>query len=319
MNDAGQLMGLLPTHRFTNPGDFEAAIARASGGTGVAPLRSRDFEVSLTLAQLPRTAMFLVDACYLRGAREAAGDLWSVAMPLQGGFSAAVGGHSHYRDFGSGDFHLLHQDRDFGLRILKPTKVLVANVLSDDLAQKAASLIGSPTGEPVEVISAASESGGALQRFAQHFWTELQRPGGLWDSPLALAEMEDCLVTFLSLAAVDPQRHKELRANRDSARRAEEFLMRHLTRPVSRSDLATATGVSIRTVSRIFHERYGVGPLAWLRQRRLEAVHRELLAAQPGKTTVTAVALRYGFEHLGRFAANYTRAFGENPSATLRR
>jgi AraC-like DNA-binding protein len=31
------------------------------------------------------------------------------------------------------------------------------------------------------------------------------------------------------------------------------------------------------------------------------------------------VALYYGFAHLGRFAGEYRKAFGESPSETLRR
>jgi AraC-like DNA-binding protein len=34
---------------------------------------------------------------------------------------------------------------------------------------------------------------------------------------------------------------------------------------------------------------------------------------------VTAVALRWGFGHLGQFAADYRARFGELPSETLRR
>ena len=34
--------------------------------------------------------------------------------------------------------------------------------------------------------------------------------------------------------------------------------------------------------------------------------------------TVTTVAMRFGFVHLGRFAAEYRRMFGEIPSETRR-
>ncbi|WP_094783336.1 helix-turn-helix domain-containing protein [Paraburkholderia ribeironis] len=36
-------------------------------------------------------------------------------------------------------------------------------------------------------------------------------------------------------------------------------------------------------------------------------------------TSVTDVALRLGFAHVGRFSADYRAAFGEPPAATLRR
>ena len=55
-----------------------------------------------------------------------------------------------------------------------------------------------------------------------------------------------------------------------------------------------------------------------LRQARL-AQARSALAAPRPETTVTTVALDYGFNHLSRFARQYARHFGESPSETLRR
>jgi hypothetical protein len=58
-------------------------------------------------------------------------------------------------------------------------------------------------------------------------------------------------------------------------------------------------------------------PLAYLRMCRLSRVRETLLASERQNTTVTAVAMRYGFLHLGRFSLDYKRAFHEAPSATL--
>lgn len=299
--------------------EFNAAMAAAIGGACVRPLERSAFHVDVSLAQLPRTAMFMIEPSNIAAARPANGDLWSVSIPLRGGFSALVGGSGRYRDFDADNFHVLHKDRDFGLRTTRSTRVLVTTLLSDDLTGKATALAGARTGELGEVVLAASAAGSSLRRFALHLWTELQRPGGLWDCPVALAEMEDALVSLLAFAASAPGFDAATRPAQSTLRRAEDFLMQHLTRPVTRPELAAAAGVSIRTVSRGFHERYGIGPLAWLKLRRLEAAQRELRSMAPGETSVTEVALRYGFEHLGRFAADYRRRFGETPSATLRK
>ena len=45
---------------------------------------------------------------------------------------------------------------------------------------------------------------------------------------------------------------------------------------------------------------------------------RALRAADPRRTTVSAIALDCGFWELGRFAVAYRRTFGESPSDTLR-
>jgi transcriptional regulator GlxA family with amidase domain len=83
-------------------------------------------------------------------------------------------------------------------------------------------------------------------------------------------------------------------------------------------DLASAMGVSSRTVYRVFARHRGVPPISWLRAARLERVRDRLLHASAGET-VTSVALDLGFSHLGRFAVLYRRRFGERPSDTLRR
>lgn len=59
--------------------------------------------------------------------------------------------------------------------------------------------------------------------------------------------------------------------------------------------------------------------MGFVRQLRLQHVREELLADEsPGLASVTDIALKWGFAHLGRFAIEYKRAFGESPSATLR-
>ena len=59
--------------------------------------------------------------------------------------------------------------------------------------------------------------------------------------------------------------------------------------------------------------------MAYLKQKRLEAARRTLLAASPLTTSVTEVATQWGFFHLGRFARDYSQLFGELPSETLKR
>ena len=58
--------------------------------------------------------------------------------------------------------------------------------------------------------------------------------------------------------------------------------------------------------------------LAYLRRLRLQKVHEELVTAAPGAVSVTEVAARWGFAHLGRFAAAYRSEFSERPSETMR-
>jgi len=102
------------------------------------------------------------------------------------------------------------------------------------------------------------------------------------------------------------------------ARRLEDVVRSRDESSLRVDDLASALGVSVRTVSRVFARHRGVPPISYLRVLRLGRVRERLLAATPGET-VTSAALDFGFEHLGRFADVYRRCFGERPSETLRR
>ena len=83
-------------------------------------------------------------------------------------------------------------------------------------------------------------------------------------------------------------------------------------------DLASAAGVSERTLRAAFHEYFGIGPVQFLRLRTLNQVRDALRNSDPALTTVTEVATRFGVWELGRLARDYRRLFGELPSATLR-
>ena len=83
-------------------------------------------------------------------------------------------------------------------------------------------------------------------------------------------------------------------------------------------ELAAACGVASRTLQKHFKRFLGRTPREVLRDLRLERVRHELLRTWP-VTSVTESATRWGISHLGRFAADYSRRYGETPSATSRR
>ncbi len=101
-------------------------------------------------------------------------------------------------------------------------------------------------------------------------------------------------------------------------RTVEEFILENADQPLSLGDLAVIGGVSARSLQYTFRRHRGCSPMEFLRRIRLERVRRELIQATNG-ATVTFAAMRWGFLHLGRFAAEYHAAFKEKPSETLRR
>jgi transcriptional regulator GlxA family with amidase domain len=100
-------------------------------------------------------------------------------------------------------------------------------------------------------------------------------------------------------------------------RRAEALILTQPERPFTVSSLARAVGLSTRSLSRGFQRLRGYGPMAAVRRARLDRVRLDLLTAPPHQS-VTNVAMRWGFYHLGRFSGLYAAHFGELPSATRR-
>jgi len=102
-------------------------------------------------------------------------------------------------------------------------------------------------------------------------------------------------------------------------RRAQTYLLTRLDRPFRLSELAEATHCSGRTLQLVFAQVCGVGPREWFRVTRLNAVSRELRDRGVADTRIAEVAMRWGFNHLGRFSIEYRKLFGEKPSDTLER
>ncbi|MBF0255918.1 MAG: helix-turn-helix domain-containing protein [Gammaproteobacteria bacterium] len=84
-------------------------------------------------------------------------------------------------------------------------------------------------------------------------------------------------------------------------------------------DLCAHTYSSARTLQYAFRKVMQMTPVTYLRILRLNKVRSTLNTADTAETTVTQMATRWGFLHLGEFARDYQRLFGERPSETLAR
>ena len=100
-------------------------------------------------------------------------------------------------------------------------------------------------------------------------------------------------------------------------RNVENYIGTVGTRPVHISEICTEFAVSRRTLHRAFDEVLGMGPVTFLRHKRLCDIHSILRESDPTQTTVAKVAIEHGFIELGRFAYYYHTLFGEHPSKTL--
>jgi AraC-like DNA-binding protein/TolB-like protein len=94
------------------------------------------------------------------------------------------------------------------------------------------------------------------------------------------------------------------------------YLRVHLSEKVTLADLARACAISERTLLQQFKQFLGISPIAHLLRIRLAAA-RAQMQQSARDISVSDAASRCGFTHLGRFAAEYRKAFGERPSDTL--
>jgi AraC-like DNA-binding protein len=110
---------------------------------------------------------------------------------------------------------------------------------------------------------------------------------------------------------------RRLRHCREMFREAMDLVAQDESEMFDLQSLSRATGLSPRTLQRTFQAELGLCPQEWFRIERLNRVHDDLLNGSHVES-VTQIATRWGFFHLGRFAYYYRDLFGETPSETLR-
>jgi len=97
-----------------------------------------------------------------------------------------------------------------------------------------------------------------------------------------------------------------------------EFIEQHPSDAITVGDICRATGAAERSLRRAFQERFGISPKAYLRHIRLSRA-RDGLSTSSTDNSIADVANNLGFWHMGNFARDYRRLFGELPSQTWRR
>jgi len=107
-------------------------------------------------------------------------------------------------------------------------------------------------------------------------------------------------------------RHKALK-------RVEDYLDAYPLTPHTVRELCRVAQASERTLEYAFLERFGVTPKSYLQAFRLNGVRKALRGADSTSESVTALATRWGFWHMGQFAKDYKRFFAELPSETLKK
>lgn len=201
---------------------------------------------------------------------------------------------------------------------------LVLRMDASKLEQTAKALLGDSSDRQLQFDDGAPLDPGAMALLRRHVFHLASELDVLTDaqSPLVLAEFErSVMIRFLLAhphnfrAAFDGA---QPRATISVVQRVEEFIEANWDRPIEVTELAAVANVSVRAIFREFARAGKGSPAQFAKTMRLRRA-AAMLKRPEAETTVTGVALRCGFHNLGRFSADYFRAFGELPSETLRR
>jgi AraC-like DNA-binding protein len=309
-------------HLTTNDPEYmQQSLLPVTGAVCIRPAAGSTFKANITLLSRENLGLFTLRSDSLRVTREPPHPFYSMTVPLGMPFSAFAG--QQRLAFDTGTAHLLPVGENLCFQSRLHCRVIVANFFRHRIDGMAEKLYGRDISTGLRydpALPLSTPAGRVLLRSLAALWSGIQQAGDTGQSDIAIGELEDDLITAflltIQLQANGPAASTE-KTRSSTLARAEEYLLANLTRPVARAELAAVAGTSIRTLSRAFVKRHGYGPIGFLKTRRLDACYQDLLGAETGETSVTEVALRYGFNHLGKFAMEYKKAFRESPSVTL--
>ena len=173
-------------------------------------------------------------------------------------------------------------------------------------------------GASMDTTSGAGRSWVQMLRMANE---QLVHKCGVLREPLVAAPFAESLIYGLLLAADNPHREALVAPAKPAApaaiRTAIDIIEAAPDEPLTTAGLAADCHVSVRALQEGFRRHVGMSPMAYVRMVRLDRAHEQLRSADPSLTTVASIAHRWGFTHLGRFAAAHAAKYGEAPGQTL--
>jgi AraC family ethanolamine operon transcriptional activator len=154
-----------------------------------------------------------------------------------------------------------------------------------------------------------------------HKWQQLATYGANV-RPAIVARREESLALAVIDALID-EKYFENESSSKSERSmslALEIIHDSELENISAAELCKHAGCSQRLLERSFIKRFSVTPKKYIKCLRLAQVNRGLrnFEAQDCESIIELAGIQ-GFWHMGQFAADYRRIYGELPSATLNR
>ncbi|MEU3274198.1 AraC family transcriptional regulator [Saccharomonospora sp. NPDC006951] len=210
------------------------------------------------------------------------------------------------------------------MRLSAASKLIVFRIEWATIETMLADLIGCEPVKPLRFdLDMDTTKGEAKKWFTSllYLLKEVGREGGLLAHPNIALPMERQLIGSLLLAQHNTYSallsEEGPRVPSRTVQVAIDLIQADPRLPHDSASLAKAAGVSVRALQTAVRRDLDTTPMKYLQGVRLLRVRADLVAATRDSTTVAAVARHWGFGHLGRFAGDYQRRFGESPSHTL--
>lgn len=217
-------------------------------------------------------------------------------------------------------------DRAYRIEVGARSPHLVLRIPRTVLEDRLQAMMARPVAEPVRFdlhMDRTSPGVRSWWRVVSLLLDEAENEGVILRNPLALREVERLLLGQLLLGQPNNYsallRGQGVRVAPRAIRRATQVIEERAAYPFTVEDLAHETALSVRALQQGFRTYLGTTPTAYLRDVRLRRAREDLLTAAPADETVAAIAARWGFLHVSRFAAHYRDRYGELPSVTLHR
>lgn len=137
-------------------------------------------------------------------------------------------------------------------------------------------------------------------------------------------ERTNCLERSLNrygegeLQALTVDERRILRGKDRRLRKALELMNEEPEQDIDLEAVARASGLSLRNLYYLMKKHTGMTPTAYRRSRRLIKVRESIVCNASNDLRVCNHALKWGFNHLGRFSSYYRDHFGEYPTDTIR-
>ncbi|WP_220795492.1 helix-turn-helix transcriptional regulator [Streptomyces shenzhenensis] len=101
-------------------------------------------------------------------------------------------------------------------------------------------------------------------------------------------------------------------------RRAVAHIEDNAPRDITLANIVSLAGLTPLSLQYAFRRHLDTTPMTHLRRVLLSHAHHDLKAARPGDTTVTWIAMRWGFGSRARFTTLYRKAYEISASTTPR-